>query len=232
VLVGCTSTREAPAPTQPPLAPEPVAIVAALPDASIDAPPAVPEEVASAPRWIYRELHTGGVQHESSLSTFVLQWHEAQAVLTEERRVGPSRPGARRIERWSAPELTQYVGAVTFSSDGKRASFTFTRRGDSWPLDCVRGTVRAASAAAVRTPRPSRRGEEECGDPGRWVPGATTQVAALRCALDQDDPDREEGYAFAPAPGLELLYVNDDCDMQGGGYRRISADGSIGNVRR
>jgi len=37
--------------------------------------------------------------------------------------------------------------------------------------------------------------------------------------------------AFAPAPGVEWLYVNDDCVMQGGGFRWIAKDGAIASER-
>ena len=42
----------------------------------------------------------------------------------------------------------------------------------------------------------------------------------LRC-----DNDGME-LAFAPSPGIEWLFVNDDC-LQGGGWRLVPADRSI-----
>jgi hypothetical protein len=34
-----------------------------------------------------------------------------------------------------------------------------------------------------------------------------------------------------PAPAIEYLWVNDDCSMQGGGYRDVPKDGSIASPR-
>jgi hypothetical protein len=47
--------------------------------------------------------------------------------------------------------------------------------------------------------------------------------------VDLDDSatwDSAPHLAFAPSPGIEWLYVNDDC-LQGGGWRQVPADRSI-----
>ena len=38
-------------------------------------------------------------------------------------------------------------------------------------------------------------------------------------------------FTFGEAPGIEFLFVNDDCIIQGGGLRRVPSDGSVSAIR-
>ena len=81
---------------------------------------------------------------------------------------------------------------------------------------------------AKRTPMGGAKYKQPCsGDPGKFAPAATKKVEVLSCK----HPDFDAPMIFGRAPGIEYLHVNDDCNMQGGGYRAIAADGSVAPVR-
>ena len=137
------------------------------------------------------------------------------------------------IKGWSPRSTKVYLGTVEVR--GEAISITLSRGGEMLELSCEMGTIAAAAATAVRRPHPRAPGGDECyGDRGRWVPARAEKVQALRCGVSEaDDPtaDRMEKMAFTAEPGVEFLAINDDCIMQGGGYRRIARDGSVANVR-
>jgi hypothetical protein len=91
---------------------------------------------------------------------------------------------------------------------------------------CKRTKLDVAAATAVRVPVPR---VTECGNQGMWLPNKTKKVDALLCTHDPDDPNQ---IGLAAAPGIEWLYVNDDCVMQGGGWRSIPKDGSVMRARK
>jgi hypothetical protein len=103
---------------------------------------------------------------------------------------------------------------------------------ESIDLRCERKTLAVARANAVRGRTPKLRGEE-CGDTGRWVPGTTNRMQVLLCADNPpaNEPNEWEKLAFAAAPGIEWLHVNDDCIIQGGGWRAVAADSAIAKLR-
>jgi hypothetical protein len=246
IAVGCGGGRD-PANVQPTPAITPVAAVtndaAVAPPVAVAEPldagspevpppevPALPAELANAPAWIYREFSTGQIRRDSTLTTFTLRRHTTRAMLTVDEQVA-RHPGLKSIGPWSARSTKLYVGTVEQRHPSVR--LVLAHGSDTLDLTCKPGTLAVAGATAVRRPNPTKPGQEECGDRGRWVPGATRKLEALRCELvpQDEDPDRGERYAFVPAPGIEFLYVNDDCVIQGGGYRAIPKDGSIGAVR-
>lgn len=195
--------------------------------------PAVPAELLDAPPWIYRELSTGVILHQSMLHTYTLRRHGNRALLTVDVQTAPSSTDPAAIGPWSPKSTKRYVGTVEVR--GGAILMKLSHGGEILELPCAMGTLAAAAASAVRRPHPRGRDSDACdGDRGRWVPGATTRIEVLRCGLfNEDDPDadRDERMAFMAAPGIEYLFVNDDCDQQGGGYRLIAKDGSIAKVR-
>jgi hypothetical protein len=61
-----------------------------------------------------------------------------------------------------------------------------------------------------------------------WRPRATQTIDVLRCeASDRTLNDHGQfgstTLQLAPLPGVESVFVNDDCVLQGGGYRRMSS---------
>ncbi|MBL0213546.1 MAG: hypothetical protein IPQ07_06675 [Myxococcales bacterium] len=219
-----------PAKVGPAVAPPPAD--AASPDApGIDAAPTIPPApaaLAAAPAWTARSLFTGAIRATSVHTLATLQRADGRAMLTLEAATAPTsfRDGA--IGPWSARTLTRrYLGAATES-----AGVTTLELSDGttpWTLTCKLTKVAVARAVAVRKRDPKLGGCE--GDQGHWVPGQTSRAQVLVCGDPADE--MEPGYAFvaAPAPPIEWVYVNDDCSMQGGGYRAIPADGSIAPFR-
>jgi hypothetical protein len=201
-----------------------------------------PPPATAGGRWIARAftttqlpLHGGAAQNQ--LETLTLEWHGMNATLViEERSADFTRD--TEIGPWRAGRTRRLTGRVEMK--GRVIAFDF--RGDRGGEDaiafpCVRDSIEAAAATAVRKPSPA---SEECGDTGRWVPAATTRISILRCRqIDADGsliPGDEEWdhyatLAFARGPGVEWLHVNDDCIMQGGGWRAVPTDGSIAAPR-
>ncbi len=132
---------------------------------------------------------------------------------------------------FEAPAIRRYLGTAT--TTGTVTTFALADGDANLVFACATGEVRVASATAVR--KPGRR--SECGDRGVWTPAPTQRVVALRCGIDESPvdpsfpPDRREEMAFVAAPGIEFLFVNDDCVMQGGGYRFIAANGEVAAIR-
>jgi hypothetical protein len=210
----------------PPAAPDPPA----EPDLVV-APP-LPADLATVKPWVYRELQTGAIRARHTLAIYRLHRHGTRAaLLVEEREATSSDPDADRIDGFTTRSFRLYVGTVT--ARGRRQTFALVsddNRGETLDLPCRLSRVAVARADAVREPS----GSGECGDRGEWRPSTMKRREILSClpfARDDPDPDRDEQLAFAPEPGIEFLFVNDDCTMQGGGYRAISAGGAVANIR-
>lgn len=230
VLAACSSS---PSPSTSP-SPTPVA----TPDAAVaadvaidaappvDAAPAVDAELAAAPPFVFRFHEAGKVMTKAAprLETWTLRQVGERATVRVQRMVPTAGDG------WQPSSATVYLGTAT--DDGKLLTLALaatTNPNDKLALACTRAKLAVAAATAVRKPHP-RKGKyaQPCsGDPGRWVPAKTKPVEVLSCK----HPDYDAPMPFAPAPGVEYLYVNDDCDMQGGDYRAIPADGTIAPVR-
>jgi hypothetical protein len=205
----------------------------------------IPDKLAAAPRWIYRDYSTGMVAPTQGHPVqYTLQRHGDEALLIIERLdahptdiIGHSpmsamdppspRPTANNADRTADTDARSFkLGTITTNG----ATSTITFNDDDEPLVCTPGKVRVAGATAGRAGDRSK--EPDCGFRGRWVPATLRTIEVLRCnLLDDPDVDHAEEYAFAPAPGIEFLYINDDCDMQGGGYRAIAKDGAIAPPR-
>ena len=231
VLVACDRDRPAPAPVVERPAAAPITVDATQP---IDAAP--PDAMTLAvPARITRRVETGMITTAHDAETFALQIDGTRALLTIDLFKGkPKDMLGSEIASWDHVSTTQLAGTATI--EGKTTKLAL----GTWNLTCETARLAVANAGAVRKPSPPRANSEGCGDTGRWVPRGTTKVEVLRCALPDDfDPDDTHprhwtnmpALAFAAAPGIEWVYVNDDCAMQGGDWRRIANDGSIAPVR-
>ncbi len=221
--VTSTVTSMAATPTPP--------ATASTPASSAASP--LPEKLTSAPALIYRALDTGAINARSTLTTRTLQRFEDQALLTvlEQTVNNSSEMTPTHLKPFGAPTIRRFVGSVT--TKGKRTTFYLADAGEKVTLECEMGNVNAAAATAVRAS--SRKGGCN-GDRGHWVPSTMKRVEALRCGIEReaasiDSPDRREEMAFAASPGIEFLFVNDDCVMQGGGYRFVPPDSAVGPIR-
>ncbi|HEU0037426.1 MAG TPA: hypothetical protein VFQ53_42740 [Kofleriaceae bacterium] len=237
ILVGCDRAERPPTPAPPPRD----AAVAIVPIDAVTVSPDAPT-VASAPAWIYRELQTGAIVGRHTLTTYTLRQDGKQAALDVETRTTSKgqRPAGSKdpfmyesLVDWSAPTTKHYAGTV--ETAGAKLVFHLADGADPLELPCTKARRAVATPTAVRRPHPRKPDQDGCsGERGMWVPAAMTKLDVLSCdpiPKDEQDGDRVERYAFAPAPGVEFLYVNDDCVMQGGGYRAIAADGSVGKIR-
>jgi len=192
-----------------------------------------PEALVKAPKTIARRFLTGLISHDSTVETFTLQRVGDDALLTVES-VRAENSGDK-IGKWSKLSLVQYLGTAT--TDGDVTTIKVSNKPLSQDLTCKKEKVDVAAATAVRARDPKWAGQE-CGDPGRWEPAATSKVEVLHCvptpAPSDDGPDEPaatDHLAFAPGAGVEWLYVNDDCVIQGGGWRKIGPKSAIAPVR-
>lgn len=198
-----------------------VILVGGAPAEGQPAPPpaaVVPTELTAAPAWIARQFQTGLIVREHTHTTHTLRRHGLQAMLTIETR------SSTGMTMHPTPWVTQPVRTFVGTAEDKAKVVTLSLTNVADPSDtlamrCKRTTIAAARPTAVRGPSP---GADECGDEGRWSPATTRRVTVLRCDLGDDSAE----LAFAPSPGIEWLFVNDDC-LQGGGWRQAPADRSI-----
>lgn len=216
LLVACSSSPspEKPVPAAPP--PDAAPVVDAAPP--IDAPAPDPA-LAAAPPSVFRFYSTGLVPTKGGprLETWTLR-HTGDRGMVLVERMAPDGDG------WKPATTTLYLG--TAADDGKTLTLALAAGTDKLALACTRDKLAVAAATAVR--KPHKKGKyKECGDPGRWVPDKTKSIDVLQCK----HPDFEAPMPFAAAPGVEYLVVNDDCQMQGGGYRAIGKDAAIAPVR-
>ncbi|HEY5920390.1 MAG TPA: hypothetical protein VIV11_01910 [Kofleriaceae bacterium] len=242
LLLAALAACDSGTPKQTPAPPPPRGDAAAV-DAMALIPS--PDAIASAPHplsmttpvWIGRRYLTGAVRATQTHETFTLQFAGGEALLRVAKRHAKSSLDDVMSEPrgWSEPELQQYIG--TIKEDGDVVTIA-VEGNDKIDWKCKRTKVAAARADAVRGRTPGSGGEE-CGDTGRWVPATTKQVPVIRCIPfaepKPNDPDGAgevwEKLAFAEDPGIEWLHVNDDCVIQGGGWRLVAPDRAIAKVR-
>ena len=104
--------------------------------------------------------------------------------------------------------------------------------GTSYVATCKRTKLAVGRADAVMVPDPEA---SECNSPTVWAPRATTKMTVYQCALPSDDggdPVIPRVMYLAAGPGIEAVAVNDDCALQGTGFRRIAPDGKLRRIRR
>jgi hypothetical protein len=177
--------------------------------------------------WLYRDLSTGLVRRSSTLDTYrlVLDGERATLEVTNATSGGelPS-----RVADWHETSVRTFLGSVTLDGDERLLELREAGTELVWRWSCTPHTYDVAPADAVREATPDGL---ECGDPGRWSK-PTRPTAILACGdLAAADPEQLEGiFAFAPAPGVEHLVVDDDC-VSGDGLRAIAPGGALAPVR-
>ena len=225
-LVGtaaCDKGEKAPPPAPPAPAVGPRIVAPAPPDApTIDAPPPIPADLAAAPAWSGRSLYTGHIRAKAVHTRATLQRIGTRALLTLEVREVPLRLDGKPPDPFGPAATRQLLATY---ADSK---LSYTDGVDPVSLDCAIKTVSVAGATAVRI----REGKGGCeGDRGKWSPRATRKAKALVCGEMSSELDPSFTFVEPPGPELEWVWVNDDCSMQGGGYRDVPKDGSIVSPR-
>ena len=212
----------APAPPTPGMGPPIDA--PAPPDApTVDAAPAIPADLAAAPAWSGRSFYTGHIRAKAVHSTATLQRAGDRALITIDVREQKLLLNGKPPPPFGPPTRRTLVG--TF--DGKQ--LVYEDGGETITLPCATKTVAVAAATAVRVRETNDGG---CiGDRGKWKPGKTRKQKALVCGDMSSEMDPSYTFVEPPAPAIEYLWVNDDCSMQGGGYRDVPTDGSIASPR-
>jgi hypothetical protein len=241
VVTACDSGRApSPAPTPVSTPPRVVGDAASMSDAAADAASApdaapaltIPDSLAAAPPWVGRKYMTGAASGTRPHLTYRLQTAGGQALITVEEREGSGFVGKGPMSEptvWNLVSTIQYLGTAT--TVGTKTLIKVSGPAGTLDWECKTQRIAIAKANAVRGRTPGLGGCE--GDTGRWVPGTTTSTSALVC---NQFPGEEyagdwDQLAFTPAPGVEWLFVNDDCVIQGGGWRAVPTDGAIGRVR-
>ncbi len=197
----------------------------APPDA---APPPDLDEVADAAPYVFREVSVGLIVSPRR-DTSILRRAGDQASLrviveTAER---PSNMDSVWPETWTIARTTTFVGPSR--RDGKRTKFHLTSAaGVVLDLSCsvVRQAIHRRGASFVPEPRVAGRYYAECTGTGVWRPAATRTVDVLACSASDRDLDHYGQFGataivLAPQPGVESVFINSDCLLQGGGYRRL-----------
>ncbi len=199
---------------------------------------------------LFRAVEVGAILRQSTASTYTLRRDKNRASIQVTERVLTGGDTLEDVARWARSGSRTYSGSARESGIG--LELDLHDGADRLDLVCTRKSEPVAAATAVRV-RTGPGGD--CGDPGAWSPAATTTIEVLACKTrpatpteapppPPDDPDearweREVAAAnalraqltFGGGTGIEYLYVNDDCVIQGGGLRFIPPDGSIGKVR-
>jgi hypothetical protein len=130
---------------------------------------------------------------------------------------------------WAPVSSQRFVGEASENKGTLGLVFRDEDGGYALSLVCTRSQVSVAAATAVRV---RSADADECGDVGTWLPPVTTPMDAWVCHQITTNPDDvAHVLTFGEAPGIEHLFINDDCIIQGGGLRRVPRDGSVGNVR-
>ena len=150
-----------------------------------------------------------------------LEGNTARLVQTEQEAPGTfTVERADREARWTTTRT--HVEKGPLRHDGDHLALDLESPGDSLFLRCWHRSIVVAMPGARRVPTPGRAGD--CTDPGTWSPTTTTRIDALVCgqgdALDDGQVGGLDGqggsldetlFRFAPAPGIEVVEVTDDC---------------------
>jgi len=174
----------------------------------------------------FRQLITGTRPGHARRTTFVLDAAGDRATLAETEEAAPHARSIAEADgaRWSVRSQRSYRGIRRLEGAALELELAAS---DMQPLNlrCATATVEVAAAGARRIPSPDRGADRACGDRGIWDPPATSQVTALVCGAagqSVDDADDDDRLVFAPGPGVEWAFQNDDCALKGGGLRWIS----------
>jgi len=171
--------------------------------------------------WRHVKLSTGTKPGHAHRATFELAFDGDRATLVETDEQAP-RATLEEAEHapWQVRSTRTYTGARR--SEGGAVMLELASPGvQPLHLRCTAEQVQVAAAGARRVPA-GGGGGGAC-DPGAWQPPELLPVDALVCgeatqpAADEDDDDR---LVFGRTPGIEYAFVNNDCELQGGGLRR------------
>jgi hypothetical protein len=183
----------------------------------------LPAAKSSAHELIFRQYSAGHVLKNQKLTTFTLSFDGVRASLrTQPQTLKGSETGTEWL---SDPEET-FVGTL-IRADANSMTIDLAVKEGTMSLQCSRSSVQVARANAVRIPNP--KFTDECGDEGIWFPAKTTKKSGWKC---ESEGPLWLGLFLADPPGIEHLFVNDDCAMQGGGYRLVESSGKVFPVRR
>jgi hypothetical protein len=178
-------------------------------------PPSPVSAATSSPvvrTFVFRRFSTGKIVSRSKVWIWTLRVEGDDVRMSKRELSGPGHES-----------LTESAGPESWSGHAKqeRSGLTLelSNSEERLTLSCKKATIAVASHDAVRVRDENFDGE--CGNRGRWAPQAVHDVEALRCRYADDT------LAFVDAPGVEELEVNDDCVMQGRGFRAIAEDGAI-----
>jgi hypothetical protein len=171
--------------------------------------------------WRHVKLLAGTMAGYAQRVTFELAFDGDRATLVETNEHGPRGATLEVAERasWEVRSTRTYTGARR--REGGAVMLELASPGvQPLHLRCTAQQVQVAAAGARRVP--AGGGGGAC-DPGAWQPPELAPVEALVCgeatqpAADEDDDDR---LVFGRTPGIEYAFVNNDCELQGGGLRR------------
>ena len=170
----------------------------------------------------FRRLEVGKARGHAVRTTFVLDLDHATIDETDETLAKSVTVAEADTETaWVTKAKHRYAGARRDAKDGVQLDL---EAADAQPLHvmCTSKRIEVAAAKAVRVASPDRAADYECGDKGVWLPAGTAAVETLACipAGQSVDTDDDDELVFAPGPGLEWVFQNDDCVLQGGGFRR------------
>jgi hypothetical protein len=238
VLAACEHAAPSPSPVESPaprVAPQvarAVPVDASVPaDAPSDAaPPPDLDEVADAAPYVFREVSVGLIVTPTR-QTLILRRVGDQASLRMIVESAERPAGVNTVwpEAWTVARTTTFVGQAR--RDGKRTRFHLTSAvGVVLDLACsgARQAIHRRDASFVTEPRVAGRYYAECTGRGVWRPAATQTVDVLACSASDRQGDIDHFGQFggtavvlALQPGVEAVYINSDCLLQGGGYRRL-----------
>lgn len=189
-------------------------------------PPADGDEAveisASAPRLVFRDLHTGMLPGKATRRTWTLIRDGATWVLSVRVEQGANGrlDGSERVEsRWTPDSEATYRGRAQGAAGVEliRVLGEVPALPARLELACKAAKVATVAARAVLL------GGDACGNGGpkpRWKPPERVPVTALLCSLGASVSAFDAELAFAPAPGVEWAFENSDCVVQEGAFRR------------
>lgn len=184
--------------------------------------PAVRNPVqAHTERRIFRQLRVGR-SPVARRTTFELVIDGSRATLVElDEQADRARSVAEadRRTRWAVATRRMYRGSATPVAGAVELALA-SEGVQPLQLHCTRRAVDAVRTDAVPVPSQDRPPDDRCGDGGASNPAAAASVQALVCDAGASDPDGDDDdrLVFGDPPGLEYVFVHDDC-RRGGGLR-------------
>ena len=133
---------------------------------------------------------------------------------------------------WKVEPVVVYEGSAADTTNGGLRLELATEDGKQIVDTCKASTLRVGGATAVLVPS---KDNSECNSILEWSPRKTTKVPVLECTVEardsDDDPVIPRIVTFGPEPGIEAIAINDDCAMQGSGFRKIKSPATIAPSR-